>query len=125
MSNLENAVADLIIKATSAAEAAGRFAVEQLPDIAQQYVLYKGIISLFMLLVCLVILGLVITAFFITNKKIRNDEWESEAWIMYFLVSFFPMLVVFIEGSSALKTAVLAFVAPKILLIQWAAELVK
>lgn len=37
MSELNKAVADLVVKATQAAEAAGKFAVEQLPDVAHQY----------------------------------------------------------------------------------------
>lgn len=133
MSILEQAVAELIIKATSAAEAAGKFAIEQLPDIAQQYVLYIGVSSTIKALLCLPLVFL-----FLWGVK-KQSEWVSKwkptfsydsndrglTFIATSLLAVFggiPLTMFFLRN---IDNAMLAFLAPKILLIQWATILVK
>lgn len=124
MNELEKAVADLVTKATSAAETAGRFAVEQLPDIAQQYVLYKGISSLIWALAFIP----VIVGCFVIGRRVHEwcaDEGDMFPLAIYMIPGSFVVL-----GSAALslknlQDALLAFIAPKVLLLQWAASLVK
>lgn len=133
MSILEAAVADMLIKATQAAEAAGKFAVEQLPDIAQQYVLYVGVTNTIKALLCI---GLVILICYAIKQQVK---WVS-GWSQRFTyetnergMSYIITACVVLFGGIPLTgyffhfvdRAVLAFLAPKILLIQWAAELVK
>lgn len=125
MSELEKTVADILVKATNAAEAAGKFAMEQLPDVAQQYVMYRGIMASAILVVAFLLIIFAAYAARTTYRKVVADEWSPEMSIPVGVLGIFAVLFAFIEGFRALETAVLAFFAPKILLIQWAATLVK
>lgn len=115
MSELQKAVADILVKATQAAEAAGKFAVEQLPDVAQQYVLFVAIYSWMW-----VILSVIIFTFPFILYKVFKVDGENAV--------FAGMFSTFISGMMFflnIKNALLATFAPKVLLIQWAADLVK
>lgn len=121
MNELQQAVAQLILKATQAAEAAGKFAVEQLPDVAQQYVLYVAVISWFW-----VILGFAIALIPIWVWKATKD-FENFEDLMFsrFFGTAVPLVIGGLLIVCNLSTAIMATLAPKVLLIQWAAELVK
>lgn len=124
MSVLESVVADLIIKATSAAEAAGKFAMEQLPDIAQQYVTYIAIYSGVCLLLGLIIL---IGCPFIGWRMTKDSDGYSAPpdWFGLIMGGVIGTVIGGIIIAANLSKFILAVWAPKILLIQWAAELVK
>ena len=115
MSELNKAVADLVIKATQAAEAAGKFAVEQLPDVAHQYVLYVAVISWAM-----VILGILLFLLLFFLEKFYDVKGDN----LFFLSIFTTSIGLCLVGFN-ISNAIMATVAPKVLLIQWAAELVK
>ncbi|MGL5117570.1 MAG: hypothetical protein ACRC7C_19835 [Beijerinckiaceae bacterium] len=133
MSELEKTVSEILIKATNAAEAAGAFALQQLPDIAQQYVRYTAIQSAITATACVLILVAAAFALRWQFKWIsawqRSGPYEDNERSYSLIPSGFLLLiggpVVLIILANSLKTFVLATVAPKILLIQWAAELVK
>lgn len=114
MNELQKAVADLILKATQAAEAAGKFAVEQLPDVAQQYVLYVAVTSWLWVVVGLLIMTIPVWVW----KFTKEIEFAIPSAIFSTLIG--GMVV-----AANLSTAIMATVAPKVLLIKWAAELVK
>lgn len=132
MSELEKTVADILVKATNAAEAAGKFAMEQLPDIAQQYVMYVAIWN--SLVTSFVVVSFVVAGFLIRWQLRWIGEWNSAnqyaeneryySLIPTGIVSFIGVLVLGTAFFSAANKAVLAFFAPKVLLIQWAATLV-
>lgn len=125
MSELEKTVADILVKATNAAEAAGKFAVEQLPDIAQQYVMYRGVMALLSIGIAVVAVAAAVLLSLRAYKKVKSHEWPGIEFMPVGMVGGFVILVSVVEGLSAMDTAVLAFFAPKVLLIQWAATLVK
>jgi hypothetical protein len=124
MSELNKAVADLLTKATQAAETAGQFALEQLPDIARQYVLYVGISSTFWVFVSVCVFFSPLLVYKIcyhwNNKRLDENVFGPSA-----LALLFSQMVFWLMMPNHLEKALLAFFAPKILLIQWAAELVK
>lgn len=121
MNELQKAVADLILKATQAAEAAGKFAVEQLPDVAQQYVLYVAVTSWLWVAVGLAIMSAPIWMWRATKSFRHSDD----RWAATIGSGFIGALIGGLFISSNLSTAIMATVAPKVLLIKWAAELVK
>lgn len=124
MSELEKTVAEILVKATSAAEAAGKFAVEQLPDIAQQYVTYIAILNGFWLVFGLVLL--VGTPMFVRWLCKDGDGFGSPSPSQGFVIGLFcAAFPSFLILAINLKDFILAVFAPKILLIQWAATLVK
>lgn len=116
MSELQKAVADMLVKATQAAEAAGKFAIEQLPDVAHQYVMYIGIVHTLWVVFGFFLLGLVVWCI----KQGRKYDEDG-----YFIVAVFGTVAGVMCIGFSISTAIMAFVAPKVLLIQWAAELVK
>lgn len=120
MSALEQAVADLLLKVTSAAEAAGRFAVEQLPDVAQQYVLYVAIKSWVWFGAGVFLLAL---AVWLCKKAWRDLDADEAPFLL--ISSPLSFLIGSIIVGANIGDAILATWAPKILLIQWAAELLK
>jgi hypothetical protein len=133
MSELEKTVADILVKATNAAEAAGKFAMEQLPDIAQQYVLFKGgwaLLESALIVATLVALFFIWRWFIATMKK--NDAYKGDFDVPAMFVTLIGglatvawVLVAIVSLFNNAQTAFLAFFAPKILLIQWAATLAK
>jgi hypothetical protein len=133
MSNeLENAVAQFILKTTQAAEAAGKFAVEQLPDVAQQYVLYRGgwaLLENAFILLSLIVLVAWVCKVYKELKELKEEEDISEGQGFLLFLGTAAILAWFGFGLFKIvanaKIAFLAFYAPKILLIQWAASLVK
>lgn len=133
MSELEKTVADILVKASNAAESAGKFAMEQLPDIAQQYVMFKGGWAL---LESAMILATFIALFFfwrwvfyaIKKTDALNSDFDVPVMFGCFLggaATLIWVLVAVVSIFNNAQTAFLAFFAPKILLIQWAATLVK
>lgn len=133
MNELAKVVADLVLKATQAAEAAGRFAMEQLPDIARQYVLFVGIWNSLVMLGCIVSVGISV---WLTKKQFdwigrwkrsSSHDMNERAVTLFLSVLAWPCLLMTLYPvfSTASRQAVLAFFAPKILLIEWAASLVK
>lgn len=124
VSVLEKAVAELLTKAISAAEAAGKFAVDQLPDIAQQYVLYVGIMSSVWTVVGLLLFG---SPFFLFHsfKKWNDGGVDENVVIPTIFIGGGLSIVGMICVVSNFDKMIMAFFAPKILLIQFAADLLK
>ena len=124
VSILEKAVAELLTKAISAAEAAGKFAVDQLPDIAQQFVLYVGIISSVWTVVGLLFF---VSPLFLFHcfKKWNRGEVDENVVVPTVFIGGVLSIVGMVCIMSNFGKMILAFFAPKILLIQFAAELLK
>lgn len=133
MNELAKVVADLVLKATQAAEAAGRFAVEQLPDIARQYVLFVGIWNTLTVLSLLGVTGVMV---YLTKKQfdwigrwVRENSYSmnERADTLFFSAIVWGVYILWAHQifAVAARLMVLAFFAPKILLLEWAASLVK
>lgn len=120
---LKQAVADLVIRATQAAEAAGKFAAEQLPDVAQQYVMYVSITS--WLWVTVGLLLIFAPPVFAWRFAAKQGGDAGDCLFTAGMVSAITGTLGVIAVASNLSTAVMATFAPKVLLIKWAAELVR
>ena len=121
MSELEKTVAEILIKATNAAEAAGKFATEQLPDIAQQYILYVSIYSWSLVAVGVFVAVFPTIAVWRISPKEDPDYRLLVSFITGIASGFVGGLIVFVNIGNA----ILATFAPKILLIKFAATLIK
>lgn len=121
---MEKAVAELLTKALAAAEAAKDFAVEQLPDVAQQYVLYVGITATFWCVFALLIF-LSPTVLFFVLKRFQDGEIDGDVIGPTVIFGIITTAISFGVFVISFDKAIMAFFAPKILLIQFAAELVK
>ncbi len=114
MSQLEDAVAQMLLKVTAAAETATEFVVGQLPDVAQQYIAWQIADGLMWCFFCLL-------ATFMVYRVTSRKNWKDLAilfWVVWVLVVVPSFLY---NATQSLK----AYVAPKIVLIEWAGNLAK
>ncbi len=122
MKELEQALADAVLKATNAAEVAGIFMAEQLPDVAQQFIKYKFLEAVIRSSVWTFLTLTMLIASTVCFRKI--SEADGVYTIPMALAIGFACIFIFIAVSNA-QTALMAHYAPKVLLIQWASDLTK
>jgi len=125
---LQQALATILTKATQGIDAGVQFLGEQLPDVAQQLLMWRMVANLFWVVVAMVVLaGLVSTWIVLHKRKMLTDQWGdlSDTGILMLFVSFFigvPSVIVFFAASLE---AIQIYFAPKIYLIEYAAKLLK
>jgi len=126
---LQNALAEIIQKAITTGEAAAEFLVAETPDVVYQLLLWYGVKTG---LLCLTGLMLVSANVYMALKILKNprgwyiDEYGymSVAGIAFTIASVFFMSIggaLFFENHDWLQI----LIAPKIWLLEYAAELVK
>ena len=133
MQNLNEALADLIVKTTSAAEKTTDFLLAEVPDVTHQLLLYKMVENSVSLLF---IVAFYVAAYKVCkkpvslfNKEIDKDILDQDASIMFAV----PMGLLIVAATSIIflfvaynKVAAILkiWLAPKIYLIEYAANLV-
>ena len=93
----------------------GDVVIKELPDIAQQYIVYgyyRGIFDIFTSLICLV--ALIIAAFLIIRWAIRTDNVEASFFAFLPIFMMVPFLGGFTEST---KNLILNITAPKLWLL--------
>ena len=125
---LQTKLAEILTTIQNGIGSSADFALEQLPDIAQQYVLYGRVWSTISVLVCLATTALVvwITARFgWVNKQTDEDEAWTEERILVSIFGSFVSVIGAIFFVLALKNAVFIWLAPKAWLLKEVAGLLK
>lgn len=127
MTTLEQAAANVILKATEATSTAIDFVTGQLPEIVRQYLQFQLYWNIFIVSVSL----LVILAFLLNIKRIHKYDSTLNIkdqggvlfafWGIFVLTSLLtlPMIVL------SIKEILMISLAPKVYIIQWASSLVK
>lgn len=107
------------------------FAMEQLPDIAQQYILFNRVFLSFVELLPFISLLLIWLFYFLCckehNRRINAGEPETGAEILFNIgcgASCIAFIITFIAACVNFKDFLLVWFAPKIFLIQTITELV-
>jgi len=127
--NLEQALADLINKTTSTVDKSTNFLVDQAPDVIQQLLTWKlcsvGVSALMLLVVLfLVVLWNVRSIIKFNKDPYRHWAYRNDAEMIIFfiipMISFVLSLCMFDYILEFLKI----WLAPKIYLIEYAANLV-
>lgn len=133
ISKTDEALAQVLTKALEAAEKTGQFVVEQAPDVVQQLVLYYTVLHWASVALSLFILvggmTLSVRSFKSAFARAEKDEYKDadhfgEFWLGLFAgissaVTFFALFIGNI--SDALKITL----APKVWLIEYAANLIR
>lgn len=119
---LQNKLAEILGQIASGVKMAGDFTMTQLPDIAQQYVLY-GLIknTIFLVLFLIVIAGLAKSILWTFRRPSMEDELKGP-------FVFFEVLAIVGFGAFTLiqaKETLLVWFAPKVWLIKEIAGLIK
>ncbi len=120
---LQTALADLLGKANSGIDAGASFLQAQLPDVIQQLLMWKAVVS--GLLFTLSIVGFIgITIAII--RVLRNTEfWDGNDMPPSFLVAGFMSILYFAPALVWDIDWLQILLAPKIYLIEYAASLAK
>lgn len=129
---LQQAVASIINKALSGVDEAVSLLSTELPDVVHQLLLWKLVDSLLGVGVCLIvfILGVFFCKRLLQAHK-NDEEWTTDyaGWsvpmVLSSIVTFSMLLVPFMVVWCPLTTALKIWIAPKIYLIEYAAQLVK
>ena len=127
---LQQAVADLINKSVATAEKAGDFIISELPDVVEQLLLYEFWYSLIMFLFGLAFVFA--SAYGITSGSktiISVEEGDKPSHFVPFAV--FKLVISVIMALLGIASVLLEhtwfkiWIAPKVWLIEYAANLVK
>jgi hypothetical protein len=116
---MQGKIVEILTSIQAATKQAGDFALEQLPEIAQQYVLYGRAMHT----VGLVFGVLLAAALIVLAVKKRESIFEMEVWPIPVFV--FGGAAAFIAISVNFGAAMLVWFAPKVWLLQEVAHLVK
>lgn len=115
MNTLEQVVAEILQKALAAAETATEFVLNQLPDVARQYIMWRIAEGLMWVVFCLLTTAVV-------HKVAKHFSKATDGFsypLLWVPWTIFVLPAFCINTTQALK----AYVAPKIVLIEWAGEL--
>ncbi len=123
---LQAKLVEILAGIQAATKTAGDFAMEQLPDIAQQYVLYGRVAAI--LQVCFW-LAVLIAAAYSLRRLLSNGRAEDESSTAAWEVLCVPVGFVAVASAVALmlsaKSAALVWIAPKVWLLKELASLIK
>jgi hypothetical protein len=125
---LQSRLADILTGIQAGVSKAGDFAVNQLSDVAQQYVLFG---RLWNTAVAVALFGISAMLFYITLRKgylsmavDKDGEWTLSRFLTAFIGSIGTLGAAFI-GMLHANWAMLAWIAPKIYLLKKLAELMR
>lgn len=121
---LQNKAVEILTAMQTATEKAGSFATEQLPDIAQSYIVYgRASTSLYMVLalLCFMCVGLLIK---FTYTRSKGKDFIMEEWLGTWILSLI-LLSVGTGLLAHLNDFLLVWFAPKVWLIKELATLLK
>ena len=113
---------------TSIQTAAGKtsdFALEQLPEIAQSYVLYGRVFSLVTVLLCLAVLLALVWLFRVTYRATSEGDVDEIVWMPVGMVGVVVGVVAVLLFLEGLQSTFLVWFAPKVWLLKELASLVK
>lgn len=119
---LDEALVDIIKKATSGVDSAVDFLGGQIPDVVSQLLAFELFVSIFWTLVFSVFL---IGSAILTKKGFCEEFENSEVCGFSALVGLVFFVISFIVVSINATTAIKIWLAPKIFLLEYAADLVE
>jgi hypothetical protein len=121
-------VVEILTSMQNAVGKAGDFAMEQLPDIAQSYLMYGRVQSVVMLLLSLLCLA----GFLFMTRWLVKNPWEGEFGekrghtnsLSIVLCVVFAIVFIFVVLSN-ISSTLLVWLAPKVWLLKEIATLIK
>lgn len=117
MESIANTAHQLLLKLIEAATETGQFIAEQIPDVIQQLLLYNLILHLILFFVFLPL-----TSFCVFwMHKVFTDKWDSESLPICMIILLGSGLGTMYNATMAIKI----WIAPKVWLLEYAADLIK
>jgi|SRR5690554_1835569 len=139
-SRLDEALATLIEKSVSGIDKASEFLVGEIPDVVYQLLLWHGVSSLIQFLVGVILLPLTILMTYKISKKLLLARKQKETWSCWdegsdltsyqFDLSAVGCIVGCVSGTIISVVSIniewlQIWIAPKVWLLEYAAQLVK
>jgi hypothetical protein len=125
---LQGKLVEIITSIQETTRAAGTFAMEQLPDIAQQYVTYGRVFGTVESIVCMTALAALIYVTFrfgyFSKTPDEHGYWPAQRGGVVMAGSL-SMLVAFVLTMCSLQSTLLVWFAPKVWLLKQLASLIK
>lgn len=119
---LQNKLVEILTGIQEGVRASSTFVLEQLPDVAQQYLLYGRLVeSVYILVFCVFLPFLALKAWKI-GHTIEEEEPREFVCGLSVLAGTFSFVIGF---SSGIKEFILVFFAPKVWLLTELAKLIK
>lgn len=125
--NANRAIAGLIDKVTAGMDQATSFLASQIPDVLHQLLVYNFAVSLIQFVVfLLIVLTIISFAVAVIRYALKQGDLDEDDWGGLALVVAFSGLLVFVDWIIFFDGAWLKiWLAPKIWLIEYAANLIK
>lgn len=127
--NLQNALADMINKTVGGVERGVEFLSGQLPDVIHQLLVFKmcwAIVSTLLIVVCLVVIWKITGALFDKSEENKwRDFWPCFPCCVTSIIAIIATPVGLTVVCSKIKTILMIWLAPKLYLLEYAAELLK
>lgn len=117
---LEEKLVEVINQAQKAGAEAFLFTKEQAPDIINQLLIWNFWRGILVGLFCFIILSLM-AAVYVFDLKRNNYRTDGFGEFVFLMLGFFPTLVGICNIGSAIKI----YLAPKVYLLEYAANLIK
>lgn len=122
---LQNQLSVILQKLSNAVEQGGTFAMEQLPDVVHQWMMFSLIQNILSILVFFPVLYLWYkTTFTWTNQTIAYGEWSGSKVLTFSLGGVIVLLCCY-KGVSSLLDTIKILIAPKLWIIEHIASLLK
>lgn len=122
---LNTKLVEILTSIQTAAGKASDFALEQLPDIAQSYVLYGRVFSLVTVLLCLAVLLALVWLFRVTYRATSEGDADEIVWVPVGLGGVVVVVIVMFFLLEGLQSTFLVWFAPKVWLLKELASLIK
>jgi hypothetical protein len=123
---LQTKLVEILGNIQSATKSAGDFALSQLPDLAQSYILYGRVVETFTVLTSLLVFILSCWLLFLCISKFYFAEGgDIDLQGMGIVLTLISGSISFIVGLCNLSSLFLVWLAPKVWLIKELATLIK
>lgn len=122
---LNTKLVEILTSIQTAAGKASDFALEQLPDIAQSYVLYGRVFSLVTVLLCLAVLLALVWLFRVTYRATSEGDADEIVWVPVGIGGVVVVVIAMFFLLEGLQSTFLVWFAPKVWLLKELASLIK
>lgn len=119
---LQSKLVEILASIQAASAKASDFAMEQLPDIAQSYLLYGRVSATVTTALFLVVMLLSV---WMVKRGTKLDRAGSEAAVVFWMAGCFGVAIGFVVFAITLHETLLVWLAPKVWLLQEIAGLLK
>lgn len=123
---LQGKLVEILTSIQGAVGKASDFAMDQIPDIAYQFMRFQLVWSAVEFVLCaILVLGMIKLFRFTVKRYKETDHWDNDGWAFASIGSFLVGVVGLLGMLASLYTLMLIWIAPKVWLIKELAGMIK